>query len=80
MKQIELGNLFKTSLKSIAVFRLCWKTNCCKFPVSHFCGFDSMIFMSVLAKLLGRQSENMAQGMLLLVYKTQQHKISGYNF
>jgi len=38
MKQAELGNLFKTSLRSITVFRLCWKeTDCCKFPVSHFC-------------------------------------------
>jgi len=38
MKQTELGNLFKTSLRSITVFRLCWKeTDCCKFPVSHFC-------------------------------------------
>jgi hypothetical protein len=36
MKQTELGNLFKISLRSIAVFRLCWKTNCCKFPVSRF--------------------------------------------
>jgi len=38
-----------------------------------------MTFMSVLAKLLGRKSENITQGMLLFVYKTQQHKISGYN-